>query len=85
MIWLFMLVLHTFDGQGHTKHKLSAYRPSYAKLGELRSLVLRNVPIFAMTATAEASTRSLIKSTLCMTDPLEISSSKCSPLGPTER
>ena len=52
--------------------KRAAFRPSYGKLGEIRSLAGRNIPVIALTATASFDTIQMIKKDLCFDQCLEI-------------
>lgn len=60
------LLVAFYSGKPDTVKKKAAYRPSYGKLGELRSLAGPHVPIVALTATASLDTRNMILNDLCM-------------------
>ena len=49
-----------------------AFRADYGRIGELRSLFHRSVPVITLTATATETVRKEIKANLGMTDCVEI-------------
>ena len=51
---------------------MGAYRPCYGKLGELRSLIGKNIPVIAMTATGTLDTKDIILKDLCMQNCCEV-------------
>lgn len=56
----------SFSGKGDKKRKTSPFRPLYGELGQLRSLIERDIPVIALTATATEDTRDIIMKDLCM-------------------
>ncbi len=68
--FIIVQILNFNIDRGQSKGAVKAFREDYGKLSELRSLVRRDVPFVAMTATATQETRNVIICDLSMTEPV---------------
>ena len=66
------LQLLSYLNRGKDSTTEEAFRKDYGRLSELRSLVHRDVPVIALTATATEATRNMIIKDLCMKDCVQI-------------
>lgn len=57
----------------HTHTRGEEFRPDYANISELRSIVPSSANLMALTATVTSSTRKVIMKNLCMDEMLRIS------------
>ena len=75
----YICTFHCFSGKQCPVTKRPAFRPSYGKLGELRSLAGPTVPVIALTATASFDTQEIIKKDLCLSNCAEVNISPNKP------
>ena len=66
------LQLLSYLNRGKDSTTEEAFRKDYGRLSELRSLVHRDVPVIALTATATEATRNMIIKDLCTKDCVQI-------------